>query len=182
MSQSQLYSLHRLVWVALLSATVASGAYLQVPIGTVPVSLQTLFVILSGLVLGPIYGAVSIGLYLAAGLVGLPVFSGGSSGLAHLLGPTGGYLFGFVFCSAISGLAVRSGNGNMTWKSGLAWGTLGILVMYLFGVSWLKYTLEMDWLKAITVGVLPFLPASVAKLFLAVACVKFLHKNRLLPS
>ncbi len=182
MSQSQLFSLHRLVWTALLAATVASGAYIQFPIGLIPFSLQTFFVILSGFVLGPLYGAMSIGLYLSAGLIGLPVFSGGSSGFAHLMGPTGGFLFGFVLCSAISGLAVRSQSGSISWVRGIVWGALGILVMYAFGVSWLKYTLEINWLKAFTVGMLPFLPGSGIKLFLAVACAKFLYKNRLLPS
>ena len=182
MQPTPLRSLHRLVWTSLLAALVAVGSYLHFPLGPVPVSLQTFFVLMTGFIMGPLGGAVCIGLYLAAGLVGLPVFSGGKAGLAHLLGPTGGYLFGFVLGAALAGVAGRNPERILSWATGLIWGAAGFAALYALGLLWLKATLGFDWLKTLTVGLLPFLPGDVIKLPLAVAAYRFLHSKRLLPS
>src|SRR3972149_8733623 len=99
-------SIEKLRWMVLASlwaALTAVGAYIHVPIGPVPIVLSTLFVLLSGLLLGSRWGLTSMCLYLLVGAIGMPVFAGGKGGLAHFLGPTGGYLFGFLFASWITG-------------------------------------------------------------------------------
>ncbi len=187
---SSLLSTQRLVWTALLAALMGVGAHVHVPLGPVPFSMQTFFVLLAGFVLGPARGALAAGLYLAAGLIGLPVFAGGTSGLGRLLGPTGGFLLSYPLHAAVAGLASNgeASNGEASddetppsWRRGIAWGALALAVTFACGVPWLKITLEMSWGKAATVGMLPFLPGAVVKLFLAVAAWRFLATRRLLP-
>jgi biotin transport system substrate-specific component len=172
-----LISLHRLVWTAMLAALTAVGAYVTVPLGPVPVTLQTFFVILSGYVLGPAGGAAAVGLYLAAGSVGLPVFAGGKSGAAVLLGPTGGYLVGFAACAAITGMTGRKAG----WLGILAYGLAGLAAIYVLGVARLKFVLDAEWTKAAAIGLLPFLPGAAVKLLLAAGAYRFMLKRRLLP-
>ena len=83
-------SLRMTVYASLLAALIAAGAYLALPIGPVPIVLQNLFVFLSGLLLGPRWGVASVGGYLMAGALGLPVVAGGVGGVGRLAGPTGG--------------------------------------------------------------------------------------------
>jgi biotin transport system substrate-specific component len=89
-------SLRMTVYASLMAALIAAGAYMALPIGPVPIVLQNLFVFLSGLLLGPRWGVASIGVYLMAGALGLPVFAGGVGGIGRFAGPTGGYLLGYL--------------------------------------------------------------------------------------
>jgi biotin transport system substrate-specific component len=99
----------QLAGILAFAALVALGARLSVPLGPVPMTLQVPFVLLAGVFLGPRHGAASMALYLGAGALGLPVFAAGG-GLGYLLGPSGGYLAGFVPAAAVSGwLAGRRG-------------------------------------------------------------------------
>ncbi|MBW1753156.1 MAG: biotin transporter BioY [Deltaproteobacteria bacterium] len=86
--------LRMMVYASLLAALTAAGAYLAIPIGPVPIVLQNLFILLTGLLLGSRWGLASVGVYLLAGALGLPVFAGGLGGIGRLVGPTGGYLVG----------------------------------------------------------------------------------------
>ncbi len=182
MSSSPLHVVHTVVWIALLAALTAAGAFIHVPLGPVPISLQTLFVLLCGFALGPLHGALAVGLYLVAGFIGLPVFSGGAAGLGHLFGPTGGYLVGFIPCAALGGLAVRKLEPGQTpaWKTLLFWGGLGFAVLYVLGVLRLAMVLDMDLVKAASVGMLPFLPGDALKLVAACGAARLLHARRLL--
>lgn len=183
MHATPLASLHKLVWTALLAALLAAGAFLHVPLGPVPISLQTMFVLLCGFVLGPWRGLLAVGLYLLAGFAGLPVFSGGASGLAHFLGPTGGYMIGFLPCAAIAGLAVRNveKQGRAPSLASLAgYGALGLLAVYALGVPRLAMILNVGLGKAFGVGMLPFLPGAALKLAGACVAARFLHKKGLL--
>ena len=85
--------LRKMVLASLMAALTAVGSTIFVPIGPVPIVLTTLFVLLSGLLLGSRWGLASMGLYLLVGAMGMPVFAGGRGGLPHFFGPTGGYLF-----------------------------------------------------------------------------------------
>lgn len=181
MPQSSLASLHRLVWTALLAALIAAGSYVHFPLWGVPFSFQMLFVFLAGLALGPLWGSASVALYILAGLVGLPVFAGGKSGLAVLLGPSGGYIFGFLACAAIMGFAHRT-QSSIPWKQGLAWGLAAILAVYVPGVIQLKAVLDLDWSKALAVGAAPFILLDLIKLVAALAVQRSLSRSRLLPS
>ena len=176
-----LTSLNRMVWTSLLAALTAVGAYLQLPLGPIPFSLQPFFVMMAGLIMGPVGGAIVLCLYVGAGLAGLPVFVGGKSGFAHLLGPTGGFLIGFIAQAAITGMATRKLEDSLPWFRGVLWGLVGIVVMYAIGVARLKMVLDVDWLKALTVGFLPFAPGDLVKLAAAVAVYRFMQDKRLLP-
>ncbi len=171
------------VYASLMAALVAMGAYAVVPIGPVPVVLQNLFVLLAGLLLGGRWGLVSVGIYLLVGAVGLPVFAEGKGGMAHLLGPRGGYLFGFAAAACLAGLVSERGQSRMAFD-GLAV-ILGTIVVYACGVPWLKMQTGMSWQKAWTVGMLPFLLPDVVKavaaLFLARA-LRPLLRRRLAPA
>lgn len=181
MTMTPLAPLHRLVWASLMAALLAVGSYLHFPLWGVPFSLQMLFVFLAGLALGPAWGAASVALYILAGLVGLPVFAGGKSGLAVLLGPTGGYIFGFLACAVIMGLSAR-GKGPVPWVRGLAWGLGAILAIYVPGVLQLKAILGLGWDEALTIGVAPFIPLDIIKLIAAIAAQRSLSRSGLLPS
>lgn len=180
MKSTPLTDLHGLVWTALMAATIAAGAYLIVPIGPVPISMQPFFVFLTGFALGPKRGAMAMGLYLLAGTIGLPVFVGGKAGLGHLLGPTGGYLFGFITAAWLCGMAQRNEK-TIPWIKGLAFGCMGLLTLYALGALWLKFALALPWFKAWIVGVVPFLPWDGVKMVAALACCRYMSRYNLLP-
>lgn len=91
------------IWAALIGV----GGWLTLPLPPVPISLQTFFIVMVGLVEGPKYGAMAVGLYLGAGLLGLPVFAGGVGGPSILFGPTAGFALAFPLAAAVAGLASR---------------------------------------------------------------------------
>ncbi|MDZ4063077.1 MAG: biotin transporter BioY, partial [Coriobacteriia bacterium] len=92
---------HTIAVAALLAALLAASAWITIPIGAVPVTLQVFVVLLAGLVLSPGSAAAAVGVYLLLGTAGVPVFSGGTGGFGVLLGPTGGYLVGFFFAAPL---------------------------------------------------------------------------------
>jgi len=148
-------TLRQTVLASLLAALTAVGAYLYIPIGPVPIVLSTLFVLLSGLLLGSRWGLISMGLYLLIGAIGLPVFSGGRGGIAHFFGPTGGYLFGYAFSAWVTGLvSERFRESPVVQILAILFGSL---VIYAAGIPWLKMVVKLSWSKAFMVGMLPFL-------------------------
>jgi biotin transport system substrate-specific component len=155
-----------MVFASLMAALTAVGAYIHVPIGPVPIVLSTLFVILSGLLLGSRWGLASMGLYLLVGAIGIPVFAGGKGGFAHFFGPTGGYLFGFLFASWITGFISERSRGLLILD--ILAVTIGSLVIYALGVPWLKMVTQMSWPKALMVGVVPFLIGDAVKASVAI--------------
>lgn len=186
MSQSiDIYSIHRLVWTALLAALTGVGALIAVPLGPlspVPVTLQTMFVLLSGLILGARGGVMAMLLYMAAGVMGLPVFSGGKAGLAVFFGPTGGYLISFLFMAWLAGTGRGSASGGGRSFGGLLLLTIvASLVNLLCGSLQLMILLDISPGKALAVGLLPFLPGGLAKCLAAAAIYRFLLRQRLLP-
>jgi len=152
----------------------AVGAYLRLPLPftPVPVTLQVFFVLLCAATLGPVYGSVSQGLYLALGAAGLPMFSAGGVGFAHLLGPTGGYILGFIAAQSAVGLIMRRGKlaaaGPFRAASAMA---AGIIVIYAFGVLHLKAVTGVGIGEAISLGAMPFIPADLAKGVVAAAII-----------
>jgi len=161
-----LFMLNRMAHTSLMAALIGVGALIHLPIGPVPVVLQNLFVLLAGLLLGSRYGLASVLLYLLIGSMGLPVFAGGKGGIAHFMGPTGGFLVGFAAAAFIAGLiSERLPRGLVTDILAVA---AGSLIIYLMGVPWLKMVTQMTWAKAFTVGMLPFLPGDILKAAAAV--------------
>ncbi|QTA79251.1 Biotin transporter [Desulfonema limicola] len=174
MNQSQ--QLHMTVYASLFAALTAAGAYLAIPMGPVPIVLQNLFVLLTGLLLGSRWGLASIGIYLLAGAIGLPVFAGGTGGIARIFGPTGGYLLSYL--PAVYILGIIAEKGQKTGKPfvfDLIAMICACLIVYGIGVPWLKLMTGMDWAKAFSAGMLPFLPGDGLKIAAAVPIVKTLR-------
>jgi biotin transport system substrate-specific component len=165
--------LKRMVYAALMAALTAAGAYIAIPIGPVPIVLQNLFIMLAGLLLGGRWGLISVGVYLLAGAVGLPVFAGGTGGAGKFVGPTGGYLLGFAAAAFLVGVISERGNGRVSMDV-LAM-VAGTLVIYVFGVSWLKVVTGMSGSKAVAVGMLPFLIGDVLKIAAAIPIARALR-------
>lgn len=178
-------SIEKLRWMvlaSLMAALTAVGAYIYVPIGPVPIVLSTLFVILSGLLLGSRWGPASMALYLLVGAIGIPVFAGGKGGFAHFLGPTGGYLLGYLISSWITGLLSEKSNRPLI-RDVIAV-VIGSLILYGCGVPWLKIVTQMSWPKALLVGIVPFLIGDAIKASVAVILARSVRPmlNRLSQS
>ncbi|MFN3762417.1 MAG: biotin transporter BioY [Anaerolineae bacterium] len=161
----------RAIWkdaVLVLTGSVLIGLMAQVaiplPFTPVPVTGQTFGVLLVGALLGSRRGALSLVLYLLEGIAGLPVFAGGSSGPARLLGPTGGYLLGFVAGAWVTGWLCERGWDRRMPAAALAM-LIGNLVIYLFGLPWLATFVGPE--KALMMGLWPFIPGDLLKLALA---------------
>ncbi len=148
------------------SIIVGLAAQVEVPLGftPVPVTGQTFGVLVVGMALGARRGAIALMLYLAEGAAGVPVFAGGGAGIVHLVGPTGGYLFGFVLAASIAGfLAQRGWDRNIVWTA-LAM-TIGTAFIFALGLLYLaQFELPTGVLAA---GLYPFLPGAVVKIIVA---------------
>jgi len=142
------------------------SAKVQVPFYPVPMTLQTLAVLTLGALFGARLAAATVALYLGEGLIGLPVFAGAGAGPLYLVGPTGGYLVGFLLAAALVGWLAERG-WTRGWLLALAAMTLGHVVIFVVGFAWLA--LALGAAKAWAVGVAPFAAATLAKTLLAAA-------------
>jgi biotin transport system substrate-specific component len=129
----------------------------------VPLAFGNFFAILGALLLGPLWGASASILYIAIGALGFPVFSGGRGGLAHLAGPTCGYLLGYALGAFIAGLISRKPG---LFATALA-AVFGFLTVLAFGIAGLMLVTGIDFAKALAVGVLPFIPGDMLKAAIA---------------
>nr|WP_318684486.1 biotin transporter BioY [uncultured Acetatifactor sp.] len=137
----------------------------SIPISPVPFSLGTLAIYFAVSVLGMKRGALSVIIYILLGLAGLPVFSGFGSGAGKLLGPTGGYIIGYLFMAVVCGhFADKFSKRPPIFFLGMA---LGTIVCYLFGTFWLALQSSMSFSAALWAGVIPFIPGDIVKLILA---------------
>ena len=158
------FSIRDMVFVSLMAVVIALCSYLSVP-AAVPFTMQTFAVFCALLLLGGKRGFLAVGLYILLGAFGLPVFSGFRGGLGALLGPTGGYILGFLLCALLFWLLERK-------LPPLVLLVLGLLVCYLFGTLWFVYVYssggkEIGFGAALAVCVLPYLIPDAIKLFLA---------------
>ncbi len=145
---------------SLIIATLAQ-LRLNLPFSPVPVTGQTLGVLLVGILLGANRGSVAVMMYLTEGACGLPVFAGGGFGAAYLLGPTGGYLVGFVGTAYLAGYLMQ-----MHWDRNLALLTVGIIVSlaitFVVGTLWLSLFVGLS--TAVKLGLMPFMTGEVLKI------------------
>ena len=156
--------LFNIVMVVVFSAFVALSARVAIPWWPVPMTLQPLTVLFTGAVLGSRRGALTLVLYLAEGAVWLPVFAGGA-GIAYMLGPTGGYLVSYPVAAGLVGwLAERGWDRKLAWTAAAM--TLGLLVIYAFGVVWLVGFLGDLWASLVQ-GMLIFIPGDLVKIVIA---------------
>jgi biotin transport system substrate-specific component len=146
------------------SLLLAVSAQFKIPLYPVPVTGQTLVVLLIGMTYGLRLGGITIAAYLFEGALGLPVFAGGAAGAAVLMGPTAGYLFGFLLAAIAMGYLAERGMGR-TVVSTIAAMVIGNCVIYLCGALWLANFIGFG--QAIAAGVLPFLYGDALKLVVA---------------
>ncbi|WP_337366241.1 biotin transporter BioY [Phascolarctobacterium sp.] len=144
------------------------SAYIIVPIGPVPITIQPLVVLLAGILLGSRLSAISIMVWALLGFVGLPVFNQGQSGIVILAGPTGGFIVGFVFTAWLVGYLTEH-NMEAGFGKNFLYMCLGMIVCYAFGLVGFKLSFQyflqkpMDWSNALLLAVAPFLPFDIIK-------------------
>lgn len=154
-----------MILCALFAALTAVGGLIAIPLPftPVPITLQIFFTFLAGALLGKYLGALSQMIYLLLGVVGLPVFAKGSSGIGALLGPSGGYLVGFIPAAFLVGYLLERREKPRFRLIFLAM-VVGLLAIYLPGVGWLMWVAKLNLVKALLLGVLPFLPGDAVKI------------------
>lgn len=153
-------STRHMTLTAMLTALLCILGPVTLPVGPVPLSLTTAALALIGLLLGPGRACICCGVYLGIGLLGLPVFSGFTGGVGALIGPTGGFLLGYLPLTALCGISAREGN-RLRQLVCLAAGTL---LLYLTGTAWYCWQSGVTVSAALGVCVLPFLPGDALKI------------------
>jgi biotin transport system substrate-specific component len=157
-----------IIFFAVLTTT---GAYIAYPIGPIPISMQNFFILLSGLVLGPLMGSSAVGLYLLAGILNFPVFALGGGGFARFAGPAGGYFVGYLFAALTAGLIVGSPTGgpkadasaDTSMKRIIIAEIAGLIVSYVPGLFWFKIRMNIDWAETFLTGLVPFIIVDTLK-------------------
>jgi len=165
-SRSRLHDVQMILGGALLVGLLAQ---ISIPLGftPVPVTGQTLAVLLVGASFGPARAALSMSVYLLAGLAGVPWYSGHSGGWHVVHGPTFGYLLGFIVAGAVGGWMAQRDNADRKVLSAVASMLLSSAIIYTFGVTWLGMNLHVSMETAISYGLTPFLIGDLIKASLA---------------
>ncbi len=166
----------KLLAFAIINLLLIACAQIRIPLPFTPVPItgQTFGVLLAGALLGSRYGTAVVFSYVVQGAIGLPVFAGWKGGIATLLGPTGGYILGFVPAAFLVGRLLELG-----WYRRL--GTIfaafliGNFVIYFFGLPWLAFF--VGWNHVLEMGLLPFLPGDLIKLMMAIWVVRSLSRT-----
>lgn len=171
-------NIQQMTLVGLMTAVICILAPFSVilPFSPIPISLGTLAIHLTAAILGMKRSIISVTLYLLLGLAGLPVFTGFTGGIGRLLGPTGGYLIGYLFIALVCGYFTdKWGNRMLPNLLGMV---LGTVICYAFGTLWLSHQANLSLTAALSTGVLPFIPADIIKLILA-ATISYQIRKRL---
>ena len=164
-------------YIAVSAALLTVSAWLAVPIGTIPVTLQTATLFLIAGLLGWKRAVLATLAYILLGGIGIPVFAGFTGGFSVLLSPTGGYIVGFLAISLIVGLYSEKKKSDKPWGLAIAM-FFGLLVCYVFGTLWFMVIsgAEAGFFGAVVLCVLPYLPFDVLKLFLSLFLIQKLKK------
>lgn len=166
--------------VAIMAAVTMVSAQISLPLpfSPVPLVLSNMAAVIAGILLGPRDGVICMLVYLALGTAGLPVFAGFHGGLGVLVGPTGGYLIGFVLGAWTAGMIFRAATRN---ESSIRWGAFwaavfGLIVIYFPGLFWLHYVLHLDPWKTLILGFFPFVVGDALKsLAIALVSPRIIH-------
>jgi len=159
-------NIRQMTLVSLFAALTAVGAFISIPLYPIPLSLQSLFTLLAAMILGSVMGALSQIIYVLLGVIGLPVFAGFKAGIGILFGPTGGFLLGFIISAYIIGKIVELKKEKNIFYYFLV-GIIGTIILYIIGITQLSLVTGIGIEKAITVGMLPFLPGDILKIIAA---------------
>lgn len=163
------------VAVFIILTTLSAFVRIPLPFTPVPFTLQTFFVLLSGALLGRRLGVFTQVSYLLLGLTGFQVFTGFGSGSVYLLGPTGGYIVGFILASFFIGSLFSEGK-HSRWNTLLKF--LGAdFIILLSGMFWLKISLSCSFSQAFLLGFLPFIPGDLLKVMFATAVFNKIHSR-----
>jgi len=178
---------YKMILVALFAALIAVGAFIRIPVPLVPFTMQTFFVVLAGMLLGKKLGAASALVYLAVGLIGIPVFTQGG-GIGYILKPSFGYLIGFIVAAFITGAIVRKVENPSFWRLLLA-SLAGLFALYVLGTGYFYFLSNYYLGKQVSVWTavlycfLVFVPGDLAKSIVAALIAKrmipVLKKNNL---
>lgn len=156
---------YQMTIIGVMAAVICILGPLSIPIGLVPISFTNLAIYFALYTLGMKKGTISYFIYVLIGFVGIPVFSNFSSGPAKLLGPTGGYIIGFVFMAIIAGYFIDKYFDK--WYMCFIGMVLGTAVCYAFGTTWLAFQAGLTAGKALSLGVIPFIPGDLVKILVA---------------
>jgi len=164
-----------LIITALFTSLTAVGAFISIPLGPVPVTLQTLFVVLSGIILGAKLGSLSQITYVILGLIGVPVFAGGTGGLTSVVSPIFGFLLSFIVVAYVIGKITEK---NKSLSNIIYSVVLGSFVIYLIGVPYFYFIFtnylgkNIDFYAALKYACIPFIPGDIIKAILAIILAK----------
>ncbi|MED3550700.1 biotin transporter BioY [Cytobacillus praedii] len=162
---NQQLKLRSMIVTALFAAIIGVLAQITIPLPLVPITGQTLAIGLAATILGSRYGTLSVLLYLIIGSTGVPVFAELSGGISKLVGPTGGFLVGFVPAVFIIGFYMEKT--GFTFKNAMIANTIGMIITLAFGTTWLKISADLTWTQALAGGFTPFLGVGLIKAALA---------------
>lgn len=163
--------------IALSVVFLAVIAKIRIPLWPVPITMQTFGVFTIAFFFGSFRGAVSLLAYALAGLLGLSVFAGFNAGLPVFLGPSGGYIVGFIFAAFVVGYLIEKGYGR-TWKSVLLVVLVGEVVIYAFGLPWLAAALPgLTFFGVLKAGLIPFIIGDSLKALAAIGLFPYLWKG-----
>ena len=157
--------INRIVSIALMTAVICvlSPFAIAIPVSPVPISLATFAIYLTVIILGWEDGTISVLVYVLLGFAGAPVFTGFTGGAGKVLGPTGGYIIGYIFLSFIEGIFVDKARKARP----LLGMVLGTIVLYVFGTVWLMRQAGLTLVAAFSAGVLPFIVGDIVKMIIA---------------
>lgn len=171
--------INRIVSIALMTAVICvlSPFAIAIPVSPVPISLATFAIYLTVIILGWEDGTISVLVYVLLGFAGAPVFTGFTGGAGKVLGPTGGFIIGYIFLAFIEGAFVEGARkarpyeevvgASYTSAPILLGMVLGTIVLYVFGTLWLMRQAELTLVAALSAGVLPFIPGDIVKMIVA---------------
>ncbi|WP_342512111.1 biotin transporter BioY [Sporosarcina sp. FSL K6-1522] len=168
--------LRMMILSALFAAIIGILAQMTIPLPLVPITGQTLAIGLAATILGARYGTLSVIIYLCMGAIGMPVFAQMSAGFGILVGPTGGYLVGFIPTALVIGYFLEKT--SFTLKNAIIANIIGMFIALIFGTVWLKIIANITWSAAFIGGFAPFLIGGILKALIA-AWAGIAVRNRL---
>lgn len=171
--------LRSMIVTALFAAIIGVMAQITIPLPLVPITGQTLAIGLAATILGSRYGTISVILYLIIGSTGVPIFAEFSGGISKLIGPTGGFLVGFIPATFVIGYYVEKF--GFTYRNAIIANIIGMLITLAFGTAWLKISAQLSWTAALASGFTPFLIVGILKAVLA-SWIGIILRNRLLSA
>lgn len=176
MYKNQTLSIRDITQTGVFTALTAVGAFISIPIGPVPITLQSFFVILSGIILGSKKAMFSQITYLLLGLIGFPIFAGFSGGLQSIFNPSFGFILGYVGAACVVGKLTENKSATLKnlWTAVLT----GTIIIYAFGLPYMYYILNiilrnnLSIFKVLQLGMLTFIPGDLIKAVITILLAK----------